>query len=148
MDRVVALLLQCTWAYADQDPDALTAIETRIAETGRRATLITYTDLVKGIDVCVPTVNGGQPFRLGVPEWTELHRAIIGDFLGRLCVDTYQDGGFMGSALAVAKETKQPSQGYRELMRKLGILTDRGDEEFLTHWSLEVSKAHGWYATH
>ena len=127
MDPVAKQLLRCTWSYADQDPDALAAMAERVANAGRQGELITYTNLVRGIDICVSTVNHGQPFRLGVPEWTELHRAIIGDFLGRLCVDTYLEGGFMGSALVVAKDTLQPSHGYRDFMRKLGILASQHD---------------------
>ena len=123
MDPVAGRLLQYTWPYADEDPVALAAMAKRVADTGRSKTLINYTELVKSIDVCVPTVNGGRPFRLGVPEWADLHRAVVGDFLGRLCVDTYREGGFMGSALVVLRDTKQPSHGYRELMRRLGVLT-------------------------
>ena len=148
MDQVAARLLQRTWPYADEDPVAFAEMANRVADTGRRATLITYTELAKGIDVCMPTVNSGQPFRLGVPEWTDLHRAIIGYFLGRLCVDTYRDGGFMGSALVVAAETNQPSQGYRNFMRELGILTNSSEDEFLTHWLSETRKAYAWYGRH
>ena len=147
MEPVEGRLLQYTWRYADEDPATLAAITKRVAETGRLKTLITYTDLVRGIDVCVPTVNRGRPFRLGVPEWTDLHRAIIGDFLGRLCVDTYREGGFMGSALVVSRDTKQPSHGYRDLMRRLGVLTGTSEDEFLIHWSSETNKAYDWYAT-
>ena len=147
MDRVAEQLLRFTWPYADQDPDALATIAKRVADAGRQETLITYTNLVKGLDICVSTVNGGQAFRLGVPEWTELHRAIIGDFLGRLCVDTYLDGGFMGSALVVGADTMQPSQGYRDFMRKVGLLTGPSEEEFLNHWAPETRKAYNWYTT-
>lgn len=148
MDQVARRLLQYTWRYADEDPEALAAMKKRVADTGRARTLITYTDLVTNIDICVPAVNGGRPFRLGVPEWTDLHRDIVGDFLGRLCVDTYRDGHFMGSALVVSWETNQPSRGYRDLMRRLGVLAGKTDEEFLIHWSSETQKAHDWYATH
>lgn len=148
MDQLAERLSQCSWPYADQDPDALAAIAKRVADAGRQEKLIIYTDLVKGIDVCISTINGGQPFRLGVPEWTDLHRAIIGDFLGRLCVDTYLHGGFMGSALVVAADTMQPSQGYRDFMRKLGVLTGTSEEEFLTHWTIETRKAYDWHAKH
>ena len=50
MDQVAARLLQCTWPYADEDPVAFAEMANRVADTGRRATLITYTELAKGID--------------------------------------------------------------------------------------------------
>jgi hypothetical protein len=83
-----------------------------------------------------------------VPDWGDLHRAIIGDFLGRLCMETYMRGGFMGGALVVASETRQPSDGYRNLMRAVGVLRGSGDSEFLEHWVKETNKAYDWYAAH
>lgn len=126
-------LLQYTCSYADQDPDAQAAIAKPVADAGRQGKLISYTDFVKGIDVCISTINGGQPFRLGAPEWTVLHSVIIGDFLGRLCVDTYLEGGFKGSALVVAADTMQPSQGYRDFMRQCRVLTGTSEQDFVTH---------------
>lgn len=146
-DPVAHRLAEFPWPYASQDPRALAEIANRVAATGRAQDLITYSDLVKGMDFNLPSVNHGAPLRLGVPEWTDLHRAIIGDFLGRLCVDTYRDGRFMGSALVVASETRQPSEGYRELMRQLGLLRGRSDAEFLAHWIPETQKAYDWYSS-
>ncbi|MCA1562043.1 MAG: hypothetical protein LC753_12475 [Acidobacteria bacterium] len=146
MDRVAQRLADYTWPYADQDPAALSEIAKRVARVGSIEGLVTYTELVSGIDFRLPTVNAGQPLRLGVPEWTDLHRAVIGDFLGRLCVDTYTLGQFMGSALVVASDTRQPSEGYREFMRQLGLLRGRRDAEFLAHWIPETRKAYDWYA--
>jgi hypothetical protein len=145
-DPLTKRLHEMLWPYASQDPAALIEIAARVAAVGRAENLLTYTELVSGIDFCIQTVNGGSPFRLGVPEWTELHRAIIGDFLGRLCVDTYGAGGFMGSALVVSSETRQPSEGYRKLMRELGILRGASDSAFLAHWIPETRKAYSWYA--
>jgi hypothetical protein len=145
MDRVAQRLAQYTWPYADQDPSALAEIARRVAEAGRNEILITYSELVSGIDFHLPTVNQGKPLRLGVPEWTDLHRAIIGDFLGRLCVDTYSRGRFMGSALVVAADTRQPSEGYRELMKQLGLIRGNSESEFLAHWIPETRKAYEWY---
>ena len=146
MDRVAQRLAQYTWPYAEQDASARAEITKRVANTGRVEDLITYSELVRGIDFYIPTVNKGERLRLGVPEWTDLHRAIIGDFLGRLCVDTYGAGQFMGSALVVASDTRQPSEGYREFMRQLGVLRGKSDAEFLAHWVPETRKAYEWYA--
>lgn len=148
MDPVAKRLAEFTWPYADQDASALAEIAKRIARTGRLEDLISYSDLVSGIDFYIPTVNKGEPLRLGVPEWSDLHRAIIGDFLGRICVDTYAAGQFMGSALVVASDTRQPSEGYREFMRQLGVLRRKRDAEFLAHWVPETRRAYEWSANH
>ncbi len=148
MDRVARQLAEYPWPYASQDPVALETVAQRVAGVGASEGLLTYSQAVGGIDFRLPSVQGGGPLRLGVPEWTDLHRAIVGDFLGRLCLDTYLAGQFMGSALVVASETRQPSEGYRELMRDLGLLRGRGDAEFLAHWVGETRKAYAWYAKH
>jgi hypothetical protein len=148
VDRVARLFGQQVWAYAEQDLDAFAEIGRRVAAAGKRRDLLTYSELVSGIDFRLPTVLGGKPLRLGVPDWGDLHRAIIGDFLGRLCMETYMQGGFMGGALVVASETKQPSDGYRNLMRNVGVLRGSGDPEFLEHWVKETNKAYDWYAAH
>lgn len=146
MDRTARLLSECAWPYASQDASALAEIAQRVAAAGAARRLLTYSEVVSGIDFRLPSVQGGATLRLGVPEWTLLHRAIIGDFLGRLCLDTYLAGGFMGSALVVASETNEPSEGYRELMRQVGVLHGRGKDEFLEHWAAEVQRAYDWYA--
>jgi hypothetical protein len=148
VDHVAKALASYTWPYADQDARALGEIGIRVELTARAEGLITYTELVSGIDFHLATVNKGEPFRLGVPDWSELHRAIVGDFLGRLCVDSYLAGKFMASALVVATDTRQPSEGYRALMRDLGLLRGKGELEFLTHWIAETRKAYAWYAKH
>lgn len=148
MDRVAELLGQQVWAFAEQDLDAFAAISLRVADIGRQRQLLTYTQLVSGIDFRLRTVLGGNALRLGVPDWGDLHRAIVGDFLGRLCMETYLRGGFMGGALVVASETRQPSDGYRKLMRAVGVLRGNSQDEFLEHWSRETNKAYDWYAEH
>jgi hypothetical protein len=148
LDRIAKLFGQQAWAFAEQDFDALAEISRRVAAIGRQKGLLTYTELVSGIDFRIPTVLGGKPQRLGVPDWGDLHRAIVGDFLGRLCMETYLQGGFMGGALVVASETRQPSEGYRNLMRTVGVLHGKSEDEFLSHWSCETNKAYEWYAQH
>ncbi len=146
MDQVARKLAAFPWPYASQDPVSLAAIADRVAAVGAKQGLLTYSDAVSGLDFHIPSVQGGAALRLGVPDWSDLHRAIVGDFLGRLCLDTYVDGQFMGSALVVASETMQPSEGYRNLMRELGLLHGRGEPEFLAHWVAETQKAYAWYA--
>jgi len=135
------------WPYASQDPVAFAEIARRVAETGKRGTgFLRYRDLVQGIEFNISSVGEGKPFRLGAPEWTDLHRAILGDFLGYLCMHTYQAGGFMGSAIVVSSGSDEPSEGYRELMRQVGVLSGKSEMEFLEHWAAETTKAFTWYA--
>jgi hypothetical protein len=108
---------------------------------------MTYSELVAGIDFRLPTVNQGRPLRLGVPEWTELHRAIVGDFCGHLCLETYTEAKFMGSALVVSQETGQPSEGYWNLMREIGVLSSKSETEMLTHWVDQTQKAYAFYGS-
>jgi len=82
-----------------------------------------------------------------VPEWIDLRRAIIGDFLGRISRDTYEEAGFLASAVAVSSATQEPSEGFRALANELGLSAPRGDE-FLAFWIEQVRKAQRWYAVH
>ena len=112
-----------------------------------RRQLLNYSELVSGLVFNVPSVNDGEPFIIGPGEWVDLHRAILGDFLGRLCASTYELGGFMGSALVVSASDDQPSEGFKVLMRELGALKSRSESEFLEFWPNEVNRAYEWYAS-
>jgi hypothetical protein len=138
-----------TWPYASQDGLALGEIARRVARTGRNRELVPYSKLVDGISFRLASVHSGEPVSLGVPDWIDLHRAILGDFLGRLCLATYERGGFMGSALVIsgASDRPYPSDGFRQLMHELGVLRGRGDDDFLEFWAAEVGRAHEWYVT-
>jgi hypothetical protein len=103
------------WDYAEQDLSAFDEIGRRVATVGRAKDLITYSKLVEGIVFRLRTVGGGHPINLGVPDWIDLHRAILGNFLGRLCLATYERGAFMGSALVVSANGLEPSEGFLEI---------------------------------
>jgi hypothetical protein len=148
LDDIARKLASFSWPYASQDPVALREIASRVAAVGRRRALLTYSELVSGLEFNIPSVNNGRALRLGVPDWPDLHRAIIGDFLGRLCLDTYTAGQFMGSALVVSSADRTPSEGYRDLMRQLGLLHGRDEIQFLEHWVRETEKAYAWYSQH
>jgi hypothetical protein len=148
MDAVLEKLAQHVWPYAGQDASALDEIARRVAKVGRARNLITYSKLVEGITFRLRSVNAGQPVTLGVPEWIDLHRAILGDFLGRLCLATYERGGFMGRALVVSASGLEPSEGFRELMRELGLPHGANTNDYLAFWSGEVNRAHDWYGSH
>ena len=146
MDEVLSRLSSLSWPYADRDPAALAELDRRLAEVGRREDLINYTDLVRGVTFRLPNVDAGQPFELGVPEWRDVDRAILGDFLGRLCVDSYRKGQFLVSALAKGRETNEPSEGFWSLVSAAGLFDSRNANKRLMFWTQQVRKAHQWYA--
>jgi len=133
------------WNYPDKDPHALAILEERIAETGRNLGLITYSDLVKGVTFHLPNVRNGQPFQIAIYDWSGLDRAIIGEFLGYISMRSYQEAGFMGSALVVNREEYKPSDHFFDWMRQLKVLPDTREDTILRFWADQVNKAHNWY---
>ncbi len=145
MDQALAKLTSMSWPYADRDPAALAKLEGRLADVGRREDLISYTDLVHGVTFRLPNVDNGQPFELGVPEWRDVDRDILGDVLGRLCVDSYRKGEFLVSALAKSRETGEPSEGFWNLVAAAGLMQSKNANKRLMFWMEQVRKAHQWY---
>lgn len=141
LDRIRAM----RWHYADGDPAARAELERRLADIARRGDLVRYADLVRGITFNLSNVQS-SPLELGVPEWTALHRAILGEFLGKISCDSYERAGFLASALAVSGHTGEPSEGFRELVRELGLASTQGTA-YLAFWGDQVRKAHEWYST-
>jgi hypothetical protein len=132
--------------YADADTVARKEIERRLAATARRRELITYTDLVRGITFHLPNVAQGRPQQLGVPEWNDLHSAILRDFLNKMSCDSYLLGGILASAVAVRKVTGEPGDGFKSLVDHLGLDAPSRRDEFVVFWSQEVEKTYNWYA--
>jgi len=64
MDEIVARMQAVNWHYGDKDANALSILEERIAETGRKLGLITYSDLVRGVDFRLPNIKNGEPYRI------------------------------------------------------------------------------------
>jgi hypothetical protein len=145
MDQVLSRLTSMSWPYADRDPAALAELDRRLADVGRREDLINYADLVRGVTFRLPNVDDGQPFELGVPEWRDVDRAILGDFLGRLCVDSYRKGQFLVSALAKSRETNEPSEGFWTFVAAAGLIESKSPNRRLMFWTEQVRKAHQWY---
>jgi hypothetical protein len=147
MDSVLQKFRSIRWAFPDSDREAFDALRQRIAATGRSQNLITYSELVAGVTFRLPTVNRGEPFQIGAGEWTELHRMLVGDFLGRLAWDNYERAGFLASALVVSKLTGASSDGFRTLVREIGLLGSSNPDDLVILWSLEVKKAYDWSST-
>ena len=142
-DRIRAM----KWPYAEADPVAREEIERRLAATARRRGLITYTDLMRGLTLRLPNVGQGQPLQLGVPEWSDLHSAILRDFLNRVSCDSYLRGGILASAVAVRKLTGEPGDGFKWLVDYLGLDAPSRHDAFVVFWSKHVEKVYDWYVT-
>ncbi len=150
MDPITVKLNAIQWKFADADPAAKNEMARRIADVGRReAKPIYYSDLVRGITLRIPTVHGGEPFELGGEEgWMDLHRAVLGDFLGSISADTYRNAGFWATALVVAKADDLPSPSFFKWMVDLGVLPDIKQDTIYEFWAKESRKAYEWYAEH
>ena len=135
------------WPYAEACPEALAELGRRIAEVGRRRDLVHYSKLVSGLELRMAGVGNGAPFELGVPEWSDQDRKILGDLLGRLSLDTYQRGKFLASALVTAKGTQEPGEGFWSFVDELGLFTSTSPTRRLMFWTEQVRLAHEWYAS-
>jgi hypothetical protein len=147
MDEAARLLAEMDWAYADADLAACAELARRIAVVGRtRNDFLNYSQLVEGVTFRLANVANGKPFE--IREWTNLDRAIIGSFLGRIAADTYQRGGFLASALVIGKETNGPGEGFYGLAEDVGLLRSSSETARLQFWIDQVERARAWYAAH
>lgn len=145
-DPIAKQMKTIVWSYADKDLQALAKLRDRIETAGRTFGLISYSDLVKGIDFHFPNISGGRAYRIDTYDWSGLDRSIIGDCLGYLSMESYLKAGFMCSALVIARLESKPSDIFFEWMESLGVLPNVKEDTVLKFWSDEVKKAHQWYA--
>ena len=145
MDAVTRQLVSCEWKYAPQDPAALEELTRRIEDAARREGLINYSDLVQGLTFHLSTVNDGRPFEIDTHSWTELHRRILGGFLGSIAANSYVEHGFLASAVAVSKETRNPSEPFFAWAHGLGLLEDNTELGRLAFWNDQLKRAYRTY---
>lgn len=148
MDELAERLAAINWKYADKDPAAKAELASRIAQAGRELRLITYSDLVRGVQFHLSNVRGAEPFEIDVEDWTGLDRAIVGEFLGSISEDSYREGGFLATALVVNKSELKPSDQFFIWMKELGVLPNTREDTVLLFWIEQVNLAHQWYRTH
>jgi hypothetical protein len=147
VDTVTEAFRAIHWRYAPQDVAAKAELQSRIAEAGRRGKLIVYSDLVRGVAFHLPSLTEPQ-HTIDVNEWQDLDRAIIGDFLGYLSMESYAIGGFFSSALVVSKQDGLPGEGFYSLLRELGLIASSKTDKALYLWADHVAKAHEYYSSH
>jgi hypothetical protein len=148
MNTVLEKFRGIPWFYAMHDKSALAELRRRIAHAGRRQALIRYSDLVAGVTFRLPNVARGEPFQINTGEWTDLDRALLGDFLGYLSLESYERHEFMASAIAVSKTDDTPSNGFWTLMIQLGLVTNPRSDKATFFWMDQVHLAHAWYSSH
>ena len=144
-DEIAEKMSSIQWSYGDKDNAALAVLEGRIADSGRRLALITYTDLVKGVEFHLPNIRNGSSYEIMTHDWSGLDRRIAGDFLGYSSYRSYSKHGFMASALVVSKAEYRPSDIFFNWMKSLDILPDTEEDTVLAFWMDQVNKAHNWY---
>jgi hypothetical protein len=135
------------WPYSEACPEALAEVGRRIADVGKRRALVHYSKLVNGLELKMASDGDSAPFELGVPEWSDQDRKILGDLLGRLSLDTYQRGKFLASALVTAKGTSEPGEGFWAFVDELGLFNSTSATRRLMFWTEQVRIAHDWYAS-
>jgi len=145
MDELAQKFRAVQWTYADKDPGARAELTRRIADAGGRLGLITYSDLVRGVTFHLPNIRNGEAYTISVYDWTGLDRRIIGEFLGYISMESWEEGGFLASALVVNKQEYKPSDIFFEWMRQLGVLPDLREDTVLAFWADQVNKGHNWY---
>lgn len=133
------------FSYADDDSVALIKIQERLTACALRKELIAYADLVRGVIFNLPTIANGQPLQLGVPEWTDLHSAILKDFLNRASFDSYLQHGVLVSAVAVRKNTREPGDGFKSLVKELGLFNSSRRNDLFEFWGAELNKLYEFY---
>lgn len=146
MDLIERAFKRIHWRYAEGDPSALTEIENRIAEAGRRRKLITYSELVCGVPFYLSNLRI-SPWIIDVGNWRELDRAIVGDFLGYVSMRSYDHARFFSSSLVVGKRDGSPGWGFYNLLKELGLIPTSQSEEALGFWADHVRKAHTWFTS-
>jgi hypothetical protein len=146
VDPIEKRMDETEWEYGDKDLAAIDELSSRIAATGKKFGLISYTDLVSGVAFHYPNINNGQPHFISVfGEWTGLDRRIIGDCLGYVSMRSYKEAKFMASALVIARTESKPSDMFFQWMQTLGVLPKLDEMSVLKFWSEQVAKAHQWY---
>lgn len=145
MDAIAEKMKNTKWEYAPFDPNALAILRERIAETGRKFGLISYSDLVKGIEFHYPNISDGRTYRIDTYDWSGLDRRIIGDCLGYLSMESYLEAQFMASALVIGRLESKPSDSFFEWMEYLDVLPNLKEDTVLAFWAEQVKKSHHWF---
>lgn len=145
--HVLTALENIEWTYATFDQGgALQEFQDRICRTGRLGTsLISYSNLVAGINFSFANIDNGAPFFIDTRSWHGRHRRVVGDCLGYLSYISYRDYDFMAGALVGALAENRPSDIFFEWMNELGAIPNLSEDSITSFWVGEVKKGMAWY---
>jgi hypothetical protein len=145
LDAILKRFQAIHWNYAPRDDAGRQELDRRIAEVGRHRALVTYSDLVRGVTFSLPNLR--EPLhQIDTTDWQDVDRAILGDFLGYLSMESYACAGFFSSALVVSKQDGTPGEGFYSLLKELGLIAKSKTDKAMFLWADHVGKAHTWYA--
>ena len=134
------------WLWADKDAEAVRELERRLARSAREQEPINYSDLVRGVRFTVAKAKQTEIREIDTSNWSEYDRRLIGDYLGFISYRTFQEAGFLASALAVTKEEGFPSKSFFNFAEQIGAREPGQDPtEF---WLQQLAKAQQWYRNH
>jgi hypothetical protein len=145
MDKILERFRAIKWNYSPRDDAARAELDRRIAEVGRKRGLITYSDLVRGMTFNLANLREPR-HQIDTGDWQDLDRAILGDFLGYLSMESYERAGFFSSALVVSKQDGSPGEGFYNLLKELGLIASSKTDKAMYLWADHVAKAHTWYS--
>ncbi len=155
MNPIAEKLLSIEWKYAPKDWNAVTALEARIASAARshKENWINYSNLVQGVDFCLPNIRLGVPFQIDTRSWNGFDQDLLGDYMGFISRHSYIEHQFFASCFGVGKQNGMPTDGFYNLMYKIGALTKFDDETKndaakVAFWKDQSEKAHAFYRTH
>jgi len=146
-NTILSNMEKVEWTYALNDQNGvLQEFQDRICRTARlNSALISYSNLVAGINFQFSNVMDGHSFIIDVHNWHGLHRRIVGDCLGYLSYVSYRDYDFMASSLVAVLAENRPSEIFFEWMNVLGAIPDMSENAIDSFWVNEVNKAQEWY---
>jgi hypothetical protein len=145
MNTVAQKIASWEWKYAQQDPAAEAELTQRLIRAASVRDILRYSDLVSGVTFRIPTVNDGREFQIDVHAWTELDRAILGDFLGSIAATSYAKHSFLLSSIAVSKLDGAPTAPFFKWAADLGLLQDNSQSGQLAFWITQTNLTYDHY---
>lgn len=146
--RLTQLMPSWDAVFAPQDLDAERVLLDRIAQCGARgdaAGLMTYSQLVAGVDFVLPQCNIAVPYQIQTSDWTGFDRRLIGDFLLSIDQKNLPDNGFMCSCLVVDAMERKPSKLVWKWLVENDVLPNDRDDTVLAFWAWHLRKGHQYF---
>lgn len=135
-DTVARRFAALRWQFVPQNPGVLLQMESRIDQTIANQGLLTYSQLVDGLDFYLPQSKLNAPYRIEHKNWNGSDGAMVGEFLCHISMQSFIQRGVLASAVVV-KSSGKISSGFFELAGLLDLL-ERGDQATdAGFWQLE-----------